>query len=171
MRFVMRTVALLAVLGCGEGGPSQTGEPTGPVVTTIVITGPKGPLQVGASFALTAEVRDQADAPMTGKTVVWSSADASIAAVSGDGILTAVGPGSASISASVEGKSGSATVTVAAPAVFAVTITPLATPVVAGQSTALAVVDGGSRSTRPRRSSPPWTPMASSRPGARARPP
>ena len=140
MRFVTRTVVLLAVLGCGDGGPSQPGEPSGPVVTTIVITGPKGPLQIGTSFALTAEVQDQSGAPMAGKTVAWASANASIASVSNDGILTAQSPGTASISASVEGKSGTATVTVAIPAVFAVTIAPLAAPVVAGQSVALAVV-------------------------------
>ena len=140
MRFVTRTVALVAVLGCGDGGPSQPGEPSGPVVTTIVVNGPKVALQVGASFALTADVRDQAGTAMTGKTVVWSSANASIASVSNDGILTAQSPGAASITATVEGKSGSANVTVASPAVFSVAITPLAGPVIAGQSVALAVV-------------------------------
>ena len=140
MRFVTPTVALIAVLGCGDGGPSQPEGPSGPVVTTIAVSGPKVPLQVGASFALTAEVRDQTGAPITGKTLVWTSGNESIASVANDGIVTAQGPGSASISASVEGKSGSANVTVATPAVFSVAITPLAAPVVAGESTALAVV-------------------------------
>ena len=140
MRFVTRTVALLATIGCGDGGPSQPGAPSGPVVTTIVVTGPSGPLQVGSTLTLTAEVRDQNGAPMTGKSLAWSSANASIAAVSSEGVVTAHGPGSASISASVEGKSGSVTVTVATPTVFSVTIAPLATPVVAGQSAVLAVV-------------------------------
>ena len=140
MRFVTRTVVFLAVLGCGDGGPSQPGEPSGPVVTTVVVNPPSGPLQVGSTFALTAEVRDQTGAAITGKSVAWSSASASIATVSNEGVVTAQGPGSASISASVEGKSGSTTVTVATPAVFSVRIAPLATPVVAGQSAALAVV-------------------------------
>ena len=140
MRFVTRTVALLVVRGCGDGGPSQPSGPEGPVVTTIIVNGPKGPLQVGASFALTAEVRDQNGEAITGKTPTWSSANASIASVSNDGVVTAQGPGSASVSATVAGKSGSATVTVAIPVVFSVTITPPTAPVVAGQSIALAVV-------------------------------
>jgi hypothetical protein len=71
MRFVTRTVALLVVLGCGDGGPSEPGGPAGPVVTTIVVNGPKGTLQIGSTFALTAEVRDQNGAAITGKTLVW----------------------------------------------------------------------------------------------------
>ena len=140
MRFVTRTVALAVLIGCADGGPSQPGEPTAPVVTTIVVTGPTGPHAIGASFAMTAQVRDQAGAPVSGKSLAWSSASPSIATVSNDGVVTAHTPGSASISASVDGKTGSAMVTVATPPVFAVAITPLAAPVVAGQSTPLAVV-------------------------------
>jgi hypothetical protein len=139
MRLVSRTVVLLAVLGCGDGGPSQPGEASGPVVTTIVVYGPQGSLQVGASFALTAEVRDQTGAPIDGKTPMWTSANAGIATVTSEGVVTARGPGSASVSASVDGKSGSASVTVAEPSVFSVAIAPLAAPVVAGQSAPLAV--------------------------------
>ena len=140
MRFVTRTVALAMLIGCSDGGPSQPGEPTGPAVASIVVTGPSGPHLIGASFAMTAQVRDETGATITGKSLAWSSASPSIATVSSEGVVTALAAGSASISASVDGKSGSAMVTVTRPPVFAVTITPLAGAVVAGQSTPLAVV-------------------------------
>ncbi|HEU4721103.1 MAG TPA: Ig-like domain-containing protein [Gemmatimonadaceae bacterium] len=137
-----RTAALFGLLACGgDGGPStQPVEPTGPVVTTIVITAPIGALQIGATFALSAEVRDQRGAAMSDKTVAWSSSNSDVATVSSAGVLTGVGPGTAAVSASVDGKTSSVNVTVAQAPVFAVTIIPFAVPVVAGQASTLVVV-------------------------------
>ena len=140
MRLVPCVVACVVLLACGGEGASTRPPDTGPTVTTIVISGPPGSLQVGATFALAAEVRDQAGTVMAGKTPTWSSANQSIATVSNAGVMTAVASGATSISATVEGKSGSVNVTVISPPVFAVTITPPATPPVAGQSTQLAAV-------------------------------
>ena len=139
MRLVPCAVAFVVLLGCGgDGGSTQPD--TGPIVTTIVISGPTGSLQVGTTFALAAEVRDQSGAAMSGKTPTWSTANATIASVSGAGVVTAVGSGTTSISAAVDGKAGSVNVTVISPPVFAVTITPPATPPIAGQSTVLTAV-------------------------------
>ena len=141
MRLVTRSVALLALLACGgDASPPQPLEPTGPVVTTIVVTAPAGPLLVGATLALTAEVRDQAGVVMAGKTPTWSSGNDAIATVSNAGVVAAQGPGTTSISATVDGKTGTATLTVTQQPVFAVAITALAAPVVAGDTTPLVVV-------------------------------
>ena len=140
MRFVLRAVALASLLACGSDGVRTTEPvvPTGPVVTSIAISSPAvGPLQVGATLALVAEVRDQAGKVMTGKPVLWETSDAAVASVSTLGVVTGVGPGLATISASVEGKTGSITITVASAAVFAVAIAPLAASPIAGQSTSL----------------------------------
>ena len=141
MRFVGRAIALVALVACGgDASSSPRAEPTGPVVTTIVVTAPAGPLQVGATFALTAEVRDQTGAIITGKTLAWSSANAAVASVSSAGVVTGEGPGSTTITASVDGKNGSAGISVAQASVFAVTISPLAGPVTAGATTPLTAV-------------------------------
>ena len=68
-------------------------------------------LDVGASTTLTATVKPD-DA--TNKTVVWSSGDEKVATVSG-GTVKAVSAGTATITATVDGKSASCTVTVKVP--------------------------------------------------------
>src|SRR5215207_8705156 len=139
MRLVPRAAVLAALVACGGDGSTKPADP-GPTVTTIVVSGPTGALQVGGTFALSAEVRDQSGAAIAGKTPTWTSANNSIATVSAAGVMTAAAAGSTSISAAVDGKTGSVNVTVQNPPVFAVTITPLAGPPIAGQSTPLNVV-------------------------------
>ena len=139
MRFVPRAAVLATLVACGGDGSTKPADP-GPTVTTIVVSGPTGALQVGGTFALSAEVRDQSGAAIAGKTPTWTSANNSIATVSAAGVMTAAAAGSTSISAAVDGKTGSVNVTVQNPPVFAVTITPLAGPPIAGQSTPLNVV-------------------------------
>ena len=141
MRSLACAVPFVALLACGgEGGPREPSAPTGPVVTTIVVTSPGGPLQVGGTVALAAEVRDQNGAAIPGKTLTWSSANAAVATVSGAGVVTGTGAGTTTISASVDSKSGSATVSVTQVPVFTVTITPPAAPPVAGETTPLSAV-------------------------------
>ncbi len=134
-------VSLAAVLACGsDGGSREPSGPSGPVVTTIVVTSPGGPLQVGATLALSAEVRDEKGVAISGKTLTWSTANAAVATVSAAGVVTGTGAGTTTISASVDSKSGSAMVSVTQVPVFTVTITPPATPPVAGATTPLTVV-------------------------------
>src|SRR5436190_20962628 len=93
MRLVTRSVALLALLACGgDASPPQPLEPTGPVVTTIVVTAPARPLHVGATLALTADVREQVGAVMAGKTPTSSSGNEAIATVTNAGVVAVQGP-------------------------------------------------------------------------------
>ena len=92
MRFVVRAVAVvlgIAQLACGGGESPRPVEPQGPVVTTIVVMAPPSPLQLGTTFALTAEVRDQTGVQIAGKTLTWSSGNAAVATVSSTGVVTA----------------------------------------------------------------------------------
>ena len=144
MRFLLRAVAVVAAvaqLACGgDGGSPEPVAPTGPVVTTIVVMAPLVPLQLGSTFALTAEVRDQTGVPIAGKTLTWTSSNAAVATVSSAGVVTAEGSGTTTITAGVDGKTGTANVTVAQAPVFALSITPLAAPAVAGETTPLTAV-------------------------------
>ena len=70
---------------------------------------------MGNTVALTASLRDAANNPLTGRSVAWSSGSPGVATVDADGLVTTVFPGTATISAISEGKSGSAQVTALAP--------------------------------------------------------
>ena len=69
----------------------------------------------GASTQATATLTDANGNPITGRVVAWSSSAAAVATVSPTGLVTGVSAGSANVVATSDGKSGQATVTVAAP--------------------------------------------------------
>ena len=74
---------------------------------TVVLTA------VGQTAQLTAEVRDQAGRVMEGVPVVWLSAETTVAAVDTSGLVTAVGGGAVTITATAGEASGDGHVTVA----------------------------------------------------------
>ncbi len=69
----------------------------------------------GATSQLTAVARDANGAPLSGRTIVWTTSSAAVATVSQTGVVTAVTAGAATITATSEGRSGTAAVTVIAP--------------------------------------------------------
>ena len=71
-------------------------------------------LSPGQTTQATAIVYDSTNNVLTGRVVTWSSGNAAIATVSNAGVVTAVASGNTSITATSEGKSGSATLTVSA---------------------------------------------------------
>jgi CubicO group peptidase (beta-lactamase class C family) len=107
-------VLLLAACG-GGGGDSTPTQPTPAPVTvaSVTVTGaPSTPLDIGQTVRLTATARTASGAIVSGRTITWASGNAAVATVSGDGTVTASGTGQASISATVDGVSGAATVQV-----------------------------------------------------------
>jgi len=72
-------------------------------------------LQPGQAIALGATAYDAENHVLTGRTVTWTTADSTVAKVGAGGIVTAVSAGSARITATVEGVTGSTKVTVVAP--------------------------------------------------------
>ncbi len=73
-------------------------------------------LTTGQTATFAATVRDASGNVLTGRSISWSSSSAAIATVTSSGVATAVAAGSASIRATVEGVTGSASLTVTAPA-------------------------------------------------------
>jgi trimeric autotransporter adhesin len=72
-------------------------------------------LLVGQSIELIATARNASGAALMGRTVTWQSSAPAVISVSTGGVATALTLGTAIISASVDGKSGSAVVTTNAP--------------------------------------------------------
>src|SRR5205814_401065 len=96
-------------------GDTPTGPPQ-PAVASVSVNAATNSLVVGETIQLTAGVKDQAGAALTGRTVTWASSSSAVATVSASGLVAAVSSGSATITAASEGKSGAMTVTVASPA-------------------------------------------------------
>jgi uncharacterized protein YjdB len=81
---------------------------------------------VGGTTSATVTLRDANGNVLTGRAVTFTSSDGAIASVNGSGAVTAVGAGAATITATSEGISGSASITVTSPApvVARVTVSP-----------------------------------------------
>ena len=71
-------------------------------------------ISAGSTTQATATARDASGNVLTGRTVTWASTNTSAAIVSATGLVTGVAAGAATITATSEGKSGTASVTVAA---------------------------------------------------------
>ena len=84
-----------------------------PLPTTVAVTPDTVVLTaVGQTAQLTAEVRDQAGRVMEGVPVAWLSAETTVAGVDASGLVTAVGGGAVTITATAGEASGDALVTV-----------------------------------------------------------
>ena len=113
---------LIVVLGCGGDGGGSTAVKTS--VASVVITPAAASLAVGGSATFTAIARDAAGSTVAGHAVAWSTQNAAVVAINSFGFATAVAPGTASITATVDGVSGSASVTVGARSVTTIQVTP-----------------------------------------------
>jgi uncharacterized protein YjdB len=126
------TVTITATIEGKSGSAALVIAPT--PVASVVATLASGSLIVGQTTQATAVVRVTGGATVTDRAVVWSTSDAAVATVSSSGLVTAVGPGQTSITATSEGKSGTATLTVAPP-VAAVVVSLGYASVMPGQTT------------------------------------
>jgi len=86
--------------------------PVDPVPTTIEITPPTATLAVGATQAFEATVLDQDENEMTGVAVTWTSSNETVGTIDTDGLFTAIAEGTATVTATVENITATATVTV-----------------------------------------------------------
>ena len=96
-------------------------------VATVTVTPSSATIEVGESAQLAAVLRDAAGVELTGRSVTWTTANASIVQVSATGEVTGVAVGGpVTITATSEGKQGTAQVTVApgANAVASITLSP-----------------------------------------------
>lgn len=108
-----------------------------PPVATVTVAPATPSLTPGAVVQLTATLRDASGATLTDRVVTWSSANNAVAMVSGAGMVTAVSEGSVVITATSEGRSATSGVSVVAPIVTSVSVSPSSTSVSSGGTTPL----------------------------------
>lgn len=114
-----------------------------PTATVALVTVESGTGQVvaGGTLQLTATPRDAANAPIEGRTATWTTSDATRATVSSAGVVTGVGAGEATITATVDGKAGTTVVTVlASSSVATMEVSPRTTTVLKDSSVTLTAV-------------------------------
>jgi uncharacterized protein YjdB len=81
-------------------------------VATVTVAPASSTLDPGGTVQLTATTRDANNNVLTGRSVIWTSANSSVASVNSSGLVTAVAQGSTQITATSEGKTASAAITV-----------------------------------------------------------
>ena len=109
-------------------------------VASVTVSPSTASLTVGQGVRLVATTKDSAGNTLSGRAVTWSSSAPSIATVDSTGYVTAVAAGSATITATSEGKSGTAAITASNPApapVSSVTVTPSTLSLSVGQGAQL----------------------------------
>ncbi|MFI5229853.1 MAG: Ig-like domain-containing protein, partial [Gemmatimonadales bacterium] len=102
-----------SALSCG--GPDRAvGSPGGDRPSAVILSPPAETLSVGVVAQFTATARDPQGSPLLSAVPSWSSSNASVAAVTQTGQVTAAAVGQALITATYLGVAGSADVTVVA---------------------------------------------------------
>jgi uncharacterized protein YjdB len=84
-------------------------------VASVTLSPASASLVVGATQQFTAVTKDAAGNTLAGRTVTWASSNTTVAMVSGSGLATGMAGGPATITATSEGQSGTAAVSVTAP--------------------------------------------------------
>lgn len=102
------------------------------------LTLPTAAVVIGKTRQLSPSVLDAEGSAVEGRVITWTSSNTSLVTVSASGMATGVAAGSATVTATSEGKSGTATVTVVRP-VATVTIAPADATVFIGDSLTLTV--------------------------------
>lgn len=108
-------VLALAIGACGGGGDAVTPPSTVNDALRVEVAPATIALHLADQTALKASVRSSSGAIVTDAGVTWESSTPAIARVAADGTVTATAPGSATITATVVGRSGTtgtATITV-----------------------------------------------------------
>lgn len=125
-------LGLVTAAGAGTTTVSATSEgktgsaqivvtaPAAAPVASVGVTPSTASVAAGSTVTLSANVRDASGATLSGRTVAWSSSSPQTATVSSTGVVSGVSPGTATITATSEGKSGTAVITVPQPAPAAV---------------------------------------------------
>jgi hypothetical protein len=141
VRWFARWLVLIGCASCGGGGSGDAAG-TGPgtaAVAGVTVSASSTSIPAGQSVQLSAAITDAAGSLLTNRTINWTSSAPTVASVSAAGLVTGVAPGTATISAICEGKTGSLAITVTTVSIASVVLSPPAGLVAAGGTLQLQV--------------------------------
>ncbi len=110
---------------------------TAPPVASVAVSPHSASVVTNGTVQLSVTLRDASGNVLTGRTITWSSSDSATATVNGTGLVTGATPGTAEIYATSEGHSDSSTVTVTAPTVASVSVSPTSATLRVGNTSQL----------------------------------
>jgi len=110
-RFLMMGLAAIAASSWQSCNNESTG-PGASAVASVAVTPAAVTIGPSDTLRLVAVAKDAAGNTLTGRTITWSTSASTRATVSASGLVTGVAEGSATITATAEGKTGQSTVTV-----------------------------------------------------------
>jgi serine/threonine-protein kinase len=128
--------ARITVAARAQRAPAA-GEPPRLEVASVAVTPGTATLTVGGTLQLNATPRDRGGRALGDRAVSWESSDERVVRVTQSGVVIAVGEGTARITASSEGRSGAASVTVTPIAVASLVVTPSTQTLQAGDAVQL----------------------------------
>ena len=128
------SIAVLAACG-GGGDPAPTQPTMPPAVGSVAVTLAATQLVAGTTTNATAQVLSTTGTPLAGRSVTWSSGNDAVATISSTGVVSAVAPGTAIITATSEGRTGTATLTVIPVPVASVTVSLAQSSLTVGSTT------------------------------------
>src|SRR5205823_2155575 len=104
------------ITATSEGQSGTSSVSVTPVsVASVAVTPASASVQVGQTVQFTATLKDANGNTLSGRVVTWASGNSGVASVSGNGLVTAKAAGSATITATSEGQSGTSAITVTTP--------------------------------------------------------
>ena len=146
-RIAAASAAMILFAACGGGdaatgpspnpNPNPNPNPQAAPVSSVTLTPNAATVYTSRTKELVAVLRDSAGNALTGRTITWSTSAPAVATVNGLGVVSGVTVGEATITASAEGKSAQATLTVQPVPAATVVITPDSTTVLLGASITL----------------------------------
>jgi Tol biopolymer transport system component len=132
----MLALALAAACDNTSTAPPDTPRP----VASVVVSPATRTLLTGDEQRYAARVLDANGQDITDRPITWSSSNPTVASISTDGLVTALQPGTVSINASVEGRTGSGALQVELAPVATVSIDPPQTLLLEGQTRQVAAI-------------------------------
>ena len=130
----------------GKSGTAAVTVTNVPVASVTVSPNPAS-VFIGASAPLGVTVKDANGNPLSGRTVVWTTSNAAVAAVDSTGMATGIALGTATITATCEGQTGTTPVTVSSVPVASVVVAPSAANILVGGTVQLTATAKDSTAT------------------------
>ena len=110
------TTGVTAAAGEITGSANVTVVPAGPAPIDVIIVSPAAvTLDIGCIQQFTATCYDADGTLIPGAAVVWTVTDGAVGRIDDDGLFTAIGEGTTTVAATLDGVTGTATVTVRSP--------------------------------------------------------
>jgi hypothetical protein len=119
---ILGLVVLLFLTACGGNGTTTSGDPTGPsspTVTAVTVSGTLAIANIGQTSQLSATAHfAKGTTQNITSQATWTASDTTVAVVSPTGLVTSMGVGTVTVTATYQNVSGSTKVTVTRPPAY-----------------------------------------------------